>query len=87
MRKRFIWNGRQFFRFLSKSMTEQTKMLLNFAALVIMGGAFLYRVLGIYEMEFTKAIVFIFNTVMLFLGFLVSCWLFGKIIESIRRNS
>jgi len=68
-------------------MTESTKMLLNFIALVVMGCAFLYRALGIYEMEPAEAIIFIGNTIMLFLSFLALCWLFGKLIEALRRNS
>ncbi|MDQ3799027.1 MAG: hypothetical protein M3384_06220 [Acidobacteriota bacterium] len=66
-------------------MTEQTKMLLNFLALIVMGLPFLYRALGIYEMTAPEVFIFIGKTILLTLSFIISCCLFGKLIE-IRRK-
>jgi hypothetical protein len=49
------------------------------------GLAFLYRALGIYEMTAPEALLFISKTILLFLAFLASIWLFGKIVETVRR--
>jgi hypothetical protein len=67
-------------------MTEKTKMLLNFLALVVMGLAFLYRALGIYEMTLPEASIFIGKTILLFLSFVASCCLFGKLIDSVLKR-
>ena len=57
-------------------MNEQTKMLWNFIALLVMGMAFLYWALGIGEMTAMKTAEFIGKLFALTFALLIGCCVF-----------
>jgi hypothetical protein len=68
-------------------MDAQTKALDAFSAFAVVSTAILFRLLGIFDMELTEAALFLGKLALLAFSFFGSCWIFGKLVETILKKS